>query len=234
MDDQHTGGSLSRAFLEFVRPTAVVGHGISVEHLGIELRGVGGVGDLRIVDEHDDRLAFDIHILEVVPVEFRRFHAVAGKDQIRILDCGAIGYVFRPGDDFVRPLEGLLTRSPRDRQRLTVRSGNSDERHLLNVSAVGIAWLQAEFLELVFQIPDGQVLTLASRSPPFVLVRGEDLDAVEDRLRFDARGGNGGRTCRLLCWRRRGRFLRARRDGECQRQTQKGMNVDAKYVMSFL
>jgi hypothetical protein len=219
VDDQHAGGSLSRALLEFVGPTAVVGHGIAVEHLGIQFRGVGRVGDLWIVDEHDDRLALDIHVLEVVPVEFRRFHAVAGKDQIRILDCGAIGYVFCPGDDFVRPLEGLFTRSSRDRQRLTIRSGNSDERHLLDVGAVGVAWLQAEFLELVFQIPDGQVLTLRSWSPPFVLVRGEDLDAVEDRLRFDARGGSRRRTCCLLCWRRGGRVLRACRDGEYQRQS---------------
>ena len=63
------------------------------------------VRHLRIVDEHDHRLALEIDALEVVPVVLGRDDAVADEDEVGVLDAGAVGDVLGPRDDLVAPLE---------------------------------------------------------------------------------------------------------------------------------
>ncbi len=87
--DQDAGRAAARTLLELVGPAAVVGHRLAVERLLIELRWIGGVGHLRVVDQHDDRLALDVDVLEVVPVEFGSGDAVAGEDHLGVGRCAA-------------------------------------------------------------------------------------------------------------------------------------------------
>ena len=115
--DQDAGGAAPRALLELVGPAAVIRHRLAVEDLVVELRGIGGVGHLRVVHEHDDGLALDVDALEVVPVELGRGHAVAGKDHLGVADRRAVGDVLGPGDDLVLPLEGLRGPGAGDGQR---------------------------------------------------------------------------------------------------------------------
>ena len=112
VDDQHAGRALARAFLELVGPAAVVGHRVAAERLRIELARIRRIRNRRVVDQHDDRLAFDVDALEVVPVELRRLDAVAGEDQLGVGDRGGVFDVFGPGDDLVAPLDDLLRRRP--------------------------------------------------------------------------------------------------------------------------
>ncbi len=71
VDDQHACGALHRADLVLVRPASVVRHRAAAEDVVAR----------RIVHEHDERLAFHVDALVVVPVVFRRDDAVADEDQ---------------------------------------------------------------------------------------------------------------------------------------------------------
>ena len=80
--------------------------------------------------------------------------------------------------------------------------GDADQRHLLDVGAVGVAGLQPELLELVFEVVDRQLFALGSRRAAFVFVGRQHFDAVEDRLRLDLRQLRQ-RDLRRRCRRRR-------------------------------
>ncbi len=185
--DEDPRRSLARPLLEFVRPPAVVRHGVAAERLRIELRGIRRVGHGRVVHEDDDGLPLHVHVLEVVPVELRRLDAVAGEHDVGILDRRGIGDVLRPRHHGVRPLERLLPRALRDGERPRLFGRAADERDFLHVSAVRVAWLQAELLDLFLEVRDRQVLPLRPGGSPFELVGGQDLDAFENRLRIDLR-----------------------------------------------
>ena len=87
VDDQDAGGALFSSDLVLVRPAAVVGHGATAECFWIELRWVRGVGHRRIVHQHDERLALDVHAFVVIPVVFGSDNAVADEHQIGIREA---------------------------------------------------------------------------------------------------------------------------------------------------
>ena len=107
VDDEDRRRALARSLLELVGPAAVVGHRVALERLRVELGRVGGIGNGRIVDEDEDRLALDVDVLEVVPVELGRLDAVAGEHHVGVLDRCPVGDVLRPRHDLVRPFERL-------------------------------------------------------------------------------------------------------------------------------
>jgi hypothetical protein len=185
--DQHRRRSLPGPFLELVGPAPVVGHRLAAEHLRVERRRVGGIGDRRIVDEDDDGLALDVDVLEVVPAELRRLDAVAGEDDVRLVDLRAVGHVLRPRDHVVFPRERQLLRALREDERLSLRAGDADERDLLDVGAVRVARLEAEILELRFEVADRQVLADAAGRASLELVGGEHLDVLEDHRGIELR-----------------------------------------------
>ena len=158
VDDERACRAAARRLLELVGPPAVVGHRRAVERPGVELRRVRGIGYRRIVDEHHQRLAFEVDALEVVPVVLGRGDAVADEDELRILDAGAVGDVLGPRDDVVTPLEGRACLA-RHHQRLGFGARDADERHLLDERAVGIARLEPQLLELGGQVLDRPFFT---------------------------------------------------------------------------
>src|SRR5690349_24023972 len=58
---------------------------------------------------------------------------------------------------------------------------DADERHVLEVRPVRVAWLQAYLLELIGQVRDRQLFALRARGAAFELVRRQHLDVREDR-----------------------------------------------------
>ena len=157
VNEQHAGGALLLADLVLVGPAAVVGHRLAAERLRIERVGVGGIGHRRIVDEHHERLALHVDALVVVPVELRRDHAVADKHQLGVVEARAVGHVLGPRDHIVVPLQALLLRALLEDERRAVRR-DADERHLLDVGAVGVAGLETDLRELIDQVLDGRAL----------------------------------------------------------------------------
>ena len=79
------GAFLSGDFI-LVGPAAVVGHRLAFEHLLIELRRILRVRYGRIVDEHDNGLAFHIDTFVIVPAVFRRDNAISDKNDIGVFD----------------------------------------------------------------------------------------------------------------------------------------------------
>jgi hypothetical protein len=223
VDDQDPRGAAARAFLELVGPAAVVGHRLAGEGLGIEFRRVGGIGHLRIVDQHNDRLALDVDALEVVPVELGRGDAVAGEDHVGAADGCAVGDVLRPRHNVVGPLERALAAGAGDGERAGVGSRDADQRHLLDIGAVVVARLQAERLEGVLEVLDGELLALRAGGPALEFVSRQRLDSVEQRRRVELRhrrdSGRGRRRCRRggAGCRPRGLGLRARRGQDEER-----------------
>ena len=222
--DEDRGRALARSLFELVGPAAVVGHRVALERLRVELGRIGRIGHRRIVDEDEDRLALDVHVLEVVPVEFGRFDAIAGEHHVGVLDRRAVGHVFGPRHDIVGPLERLLLRALRHRQRLGLGAGDADERNLLHVGAVRISRLQVQLLELILDVFDGELFAFRAGCAPFVFVRGQHLDVLED-LSADrssasrrpaavatAAGCCGGAVLVLAACRRRQREQDAERD----------------------
>src|SRR5262249_31539153 len=88
VNDDRSRRSFLRSDLVFVSPAAVIGHRSALELLLVELVRIYGVGDRRVVDEHDDRLAFDVHAFKIVPAVFGSDDAVTNEDHVRILDPG--------------------------------------------------------------------------------------------------------------------------------------------------
>ena len=100
VNDEAAGGPELGGLFKFVRPAAVISHGIAAECFGVELRGVGRIGHRRIVHEHDDHFAADVGTLEIVPLIFRSLHPVAHENHVgihRTVFHNALG----PGDKIV-------------------------------------------------------------------------------------------------------------------------------------
>ena len=164
VDDEHGRRAQFRRLLVLVGPAAVVGHGLAAEGLRIERVGIGRVGHRRVVDQHQERLALDVQALEVVPLIFRRLHAVADKDDLGVLHRDRIGDVLAEGDDLVVRLERLRAPALLHDQRRDVGGREADERHLLHPRAIGIARFGAGRLELLDQIVDRELLARRSWS----------------------------------------------------------------------
>src|ERR1044072_671290 len=79
MNDHCGRGALLRCNFIFVGPTAVILHCLTLKHLLIQLRGVGRIRDLGIIDQHHDRLASHIQPFVVVPPVLWRYYAITNK-----------------------------------------------------------------------------------------------------------------------------------------------------------
>ena len=122
------------------------------------------VGHGRIVDEHHDRLAPDVHVLVVIPPVLRRDDAVADENNVGPLDSH-LGNETACNRHVVcreTPGEGLPARDDCERRL----RGETDKGDVLDVAAIRIPWLQAEGLELIRQVAHCQPLALGSRGPP--------------------------------------------------------------------
>src|SRR3546814_12463465 len=74
VDDDRRRGAELRCDLVLVRPATVIGHRIALEHRRIELGRIVWIRDRRIVDQHDDGLAFQVYALVIVPAVFGCLH----------------------------------------------------------------------------------------------------------------------------------------------------------------
>ena len=93
--DDHAGRAMARGAFVLVGPAAVVQARLAREQLRIPVR---------IVVEHHQDLALDVHALEVVPLVLGRLDAVADEHQLGVLDfVTAVGWP---------PLRALIGRLP--------------------------------------------------------------------------------------------------------------------------
>ena len=152
MDDEARGGALGGGDLVFVSPAPVVGHAFARENLRVELAR-RGVGDGRIVNEHDDSFAAHIEALVVVPAILRRDDAVAYENDFTGIDVNARRDAFGERDvvDEMRGFERLPARG----EGGGGLRGDADHRHVLHVGAVGIAGGETDFFEFVDEVSDG-------------------------------------------------------------------------------
>ena len=211
--EDDAGGALLRADLVLVRPAAVVGHRLSAERLRVERAGVRRIRHRRIVDQHHERLALDVHALVVVPLIFGRDHAVAHEHQLRILQARRIRHVLRPCDDVVFPFQrlpaGALAEDERRRHRR-----DADERHLLDERAVGVARLEPGLRELAHQVVHRAAFAVGARGAAFELVRRQRPRVREHRGHVHVGQLREGRA--------RGRRDRRRRLARARSGTQHG------------
>ena len=142
--------------------------------------------------------------------------------------------MLRPRHHLVAPLDHLFRAVFGDRQRFCRGGRDADERHLLDIRAVGVAGLQPELLELGFEVLDGQLFALGAGRAPLVLVGGEHLDAVEDCRGFDLREvRQGNLRCRSRLVRRCSRgLLRATTACRCEHENAQGGCVAHPYILS--
>ena len=184
VDDERRRGPLGRGDLIFVRPAAVIGHRLPLEHRRVELLGMRRVGDGRVVDEHHDRLAADVDPLVVVPAVLRRDDAVADEDDLGVLDLDLRRRPPRDGDPVLGRLEvdRCATDCDRPRRRL---GPEPDQRDVLEIRPVGVARLQPHRPELLDEVRDRLLLPRGPRPAPLEGVGGEHLDRVENPLAAD-------------------------------------------------
>lgn len=188
MNQQHAGGALALGFLEFVSPAAIVRQALAVET--VRLLG----GRLRIVDHHDQDLAFEVGALVVVPLLVLRGDAVADEHQVRVEAVR--------GRRVTRREDPVLAKA--DRQRLAARFQfqralgrqrlDAGDAHRLTV-AVAVAGLQAQRQRLRFQIGDGQVGAALAGAAPFQQIAGQEGE-VRAQWSFLHHGG-GFTACRV-------------------------------------
>ena len=185
MDQDRGRRPFLRGDLVLVGPAPVVRHRPALEHGRVELGRVLGVGNGRVVDQHDQGLAPNVEPLVVVPAILGGDHAVADEDDVRFLDLDLLGHPPRDGHEIVgkRQPDRATARLERPADLLGLEA---DQRNVLDERAVGIARLQPHFLELAGQVGDRLLLPRRSRAAALKLVRGQDLDVLQDLLRLDA------------------------------------------------
>ena len=197
-------------------------HRFAAERLRIQLGGIGRIRHRWIVHQHQQRLAFDIQPLVVVPVELRRDDAVADEDDLRVLELRFLGHVLRPRDDIVFPLERLLL-GPFPHHERRRRRRDADERHPLDVGAVGVARIEPGPFEVIDQVLDRELFAARAWSAPLELVRRQHFRVRQQGLHVEVRQLANrdmlrGRRRARLGRRRRLRFRPAGRNGDRKQQ----------------
>ena len=158
-------------FLELVGPAAVVGHRVAAEV----------VLSRRVVHQHDQDLAGEVGVPEVVPPVFRRLDAVADEEQL----SGGVDlrhHPLRPGHEVHPrlPVAAGIGRGPHGDRRGT------HERHRLDPGAVRVAGFEPQFLERARQVGDGLLLAGRGGRPSAELVRGQRGDVREEAVLVEA------------------------------------------------
>ena len=144
----------------------------------------------RIVDQHDHGLALHIDAGIVVPVIFRRHHAIAHEHNVGVfhIDIGR-GKARRPIDHVVGEFRGQRALGRGDGKAGGVLvQGDGHRRHGLEIAAV-IARLDADALEFIGDPPGGRFAILRTGAAAFESVIGQRLVAGGDIGGGDFRRG---------------------------------------------
>ena len=170
VNDDGRGRAQFSRLVVLVSPAAVVRHGAAAEDLWIERLGIRRVGNRRVVDEHDDRLALYVDAFVVVPLELGRLHAVADEDDVGVVERDGVGHLPAERHELVAYFEGLGGSALLDHQRARKLRRQPDKRNLLCPGPVGVAWLEPRGLEALGQKRNGEFLALRSRqaAPEFI------------------------------------------------------------------
>ena len=164
IDDQRRSRALAQRFLIFVGIAAIIGDRAAVER-------PGGLAHrrrppVRIIDQHQHRLAAHIDAGVIVPAPLRRDDAVADEDDVRRVHAhlalrqpGSCGHIA------VHRQRDRLS-SARNTQLRGRISGDRNQRHRLQPFPV-IAGLQANGSHALCQIGDGLGLTGRGRRAAF-------------------------------------------------------------------
>ena len=178
MDDDGAHGSLFRGAHVLVVPATVPEACFAAEEFGVPVR---------IVVHHQQDFAFEVVFLVVVPVVFRRLHAVADEHDFRILYFGAFR-LHAAGDDVLVPLfERQRPVRTRERPFGRLIGGQADEFERLFPTAVRRARLEPHFLEFLRQVTPRRLIAAAARAPAFVFVVRQFPDVVPHEFRGNLR-----------------------------------------------
>ena len=175
VDDQHAGGALAGGFLVLVGPAAIIGHGLAAEVADPGL-------EVRIVDQHDQDLALQVHALEVVPVPLGGLDAIADEDDRSVLDRHGVDIGHGGADrDLVALRPGFLLAADRDAGAHRAFDLELAQRHVLGPDALAVlpdvaGGRQADRLHLADDVADRLGLAGRGGAAPLEGVRGQDLD----------------------------------------------------------
>jgi len=147
----------------------------------------------RIIDQHNEDFAAHVHAFEIIPLKFGRLNAVPGKDQVGI-DCAGIHHALGPSHKIVLKFRREGTPVAGNTElHLRVRR-NSDQAHILQEGAIGIAGLEARAAELVLQILNRELFAFGSRTASFECVGGKRANVCQHAIAGNRFQGRIGRT----------------------------------------
>ncbi len=184
MNDQNSDRTLARRFLELVRPASVIGHSLRVEEFWILRR--------RLVDDHQQHLALDVHALEIVPAIFGRLDAVADENDGRI-DIGAVRLSLVAGHVILAQFQvdglSMLRLQGEARRGQCPHTGEFD---LLHISAVVPRRSQSIQRKLRGDVLRRDVAAARTGAPPLEEIVRQEPHMRADAFRVDAphRGGH--------------------------------------------
>ena len=192
MNDQRRDRAAPRRLFVLVRPAAVIGHGLAAE-LARDLLARRGL-EVRVIDQHDGDLAFEVDALEIVPAALRRGHAITDEDHRRVGDADAIDRPHGAEIDIVGEaqrdrLAGLLHRDVHRRLQLGV-----DHRDGLGPAAILARRLEPGSLELRDEVRNCLVLAGGARRAALEFVRREDAGDFRHALGVHMRRRGGERA----------------------------------------
>ena len=192
MDDQRRGRPTTTCLLELVSPTTVIGHGLATEPLGIELVWLGRIGNRRIIDEDDDRLAPHIHVSEIIPAVLGGVDPVTHENHIAFGHRDIATETRAPGHIILRPHQSLTPELEAHRRL------HSNDGHILSPGAIRHPWLKTRAAELLHQIIHRLGLARSTRTAPLKLITGQHPGVFQDLCRLDgSRSLRIGRPARL-------------------------------------
>jgi hypothetical protein len=169
--------SAAMSYLYVHRP--VVRHGPAAEER-LVLRRVA-----RVVHQHDDGLAGDVHVLVVVPAVFGRDDAVADEDEVAVLHRDARLHALRLRDEVALPLQRDAAAVYRQRRRNARR--DADQRYVLDVGAVRVAGREANGPELGLEVAHRALLAGRAWQPALHRVVRQHRNALQQALRREMR-----------------------------------------------
>ena len=188
MDNEHGGSPLARGFLIFVRPAAVICHGLAAEFTS-QILGI----EIRVVDHDDNGFAFNIDPRIIVPALFRGNDAVADENQFVSIKRG-FGDFAVAADDKIAAIckRGSLAGFVSNAQRRHILGSNFNERNVLRPAAV-VARLQSCRPKLLDQIGDGLFLAGRTGRTAFIAIERKLLGHILHRLFGKCRNCDLGR-----------------------------------------
>ncbi len=190
VDQNHAEGAFTGSFFVFVCPAAVIGEGAAFEEIGIIGR--------RLVYQHEQDLAANVHALVVVPFIFRGLDSVSDENDGGVYVVGGtLGFVV--SDVLVERLElqGIPFVGDKIESGLGRRS-DSDHGNFLKKSPVVAGRLQSSKPELGGDVFGGDVASALSGAAAFEKIKREITDVGADvfGVNFFERSDGGGREMR--------------------------------------